>query len=165
MSDGWPVTAHRITGVAPKLVRVVQKDFDDDRHHLAHDVVGIAQLLAVDRTVPGGTAVDQLVEQGVEPLEDDAQHRAGVVVGQCGMRRLASRGEALLPVVAAGQAILVVPVGLEDVAVVEQQSDRTSVTPPDQTVEVIVTVQPPQPLQEITQSRPWATRISPRSLA
>src|SRR5690554_4905782 len=144
-------SAHRIARIAPVAVGIVQQDGDDGRHHLAHDVVGVAQLLAVDRAAPGGAAVDQLVAKGVETLEDDAQHRAGVVVGQRRMGSLARRGKACFPVLAAGQTVLVVPVGLEDVAVVEQHADRPGVAAPNQLVEVVVAIQLTQALQELSQ--------------
>ena len=132
---------------------VVQQDLDDHRHHVSLDVVGVAQLLTVHRAAPGGTAVDQLIAQRVEPWEDDAQHRAGVVVGQRGLRGLASGREPRLPVLAAGQAVLMIPVGLEDEAVVEQHANPTGIAAPDQLVEAVVAVQLAQALQELAKQR------------
>jgi len=65
------------------------------------------------------------------------------------MGSLTRRGEALLPVLAAGQAVLVVPVGLADIAVVEQHADRPGVAAPHQLVEVVVAIQLTQALQKL----------------
>lgn len=43
------------------LAGVVQQDLDDHRHHVAQDAIGIAQLVAIHRATPSGTAMNQLV--------------------------------------------------------------------------------------------------------
>lgn len=58
-----------------------------------------------------------------------------------------------------------IPVRLEDVAFVEQNADLPGVTTPQQLIEVVVTVQLAQALQEFPSSRLSGTHISPRSLA
>ena len=51
----------------------------------------------------------------------------------------------------AGQAVLMIPVSLEDAAAVEQYANRPGVAAPDHFVEVVVAVQLAQALQALAQ--------------
>src|SRR5690625_2836398 len=67
---------NRVAGFAPVGAGVVHHDFNHCWHQLPHDGVGVAQLVAVDATVPGGAAVNQLVSERVQAADSNAQHIA-----------------------------------------------------------------------------------------
>ncbi len=51
---------------------------DDHRHQFTEQVGAILQLFAIDRTVPGRTAMDQLVAQGIEAIKHHTQQLRGI---------------------------------------------------------------------------------------
>lgn len=95
---------------------------DDDRRNLADDRAAIANLVAVDRAVPCCATVDELVTQHVEAVEDDRQHARGVLPAQRTMRGDLRLLETAVPHVLINQPLLVIPVGLEDIPVIEMSS-------------------------------------------
>ena len=69
---------NRIEGTPPVFVRVVHHDVDEHGHEEGEDRGAVAHLIAVDPTVPGRAAMDDLVAQDVEPVEDEAKDPDGV---------------------------------------------------------------------------------------
>jgi len=54
---------------------IVHHQVDNNRHHPPHDFGALGYLAAVDAAVPGGAAVEELIAEGVEPVEHDAQQK------------------------------------------------------------------------------------------
>lgn len=96
--------------------------------------------------------MQELVAQGVEPGEHDAQHHADVVTGQCSMRGRIGAGEALLPVFIAGQAIFLIPVGLKDVLVGQKNPNGPRIPAPYQLGQPSLLVQAAQAPQEFREA-------------
>ena len=62
---------------------MVHHEFKHKGDEAQHESAGIAKLDAVGGAVPGGATVDDLVAQGVEAREDQAQHLGRVLRGKC----------------------------------------------------------------------------------
>src|SRR5690625_3647569 len=95
---GPKLVNHRGTGFGPVGAGVVHHDFNHCWHQLPHDGVGVAQLVAVDATVPGGAAVNQLVSERVQAAENNAHHIAGAVFGPRPVGARSGRAEFLFPI-------------------------------------------------------------------
>ena len=77
-----PSLHDRINRISPQGLRVIHHHLDHQRHELPHQVHAVPQLLAIDRPVPGGPAVNQLVAQRVDARQHDRQHRHRVLPAQ-----------------------------------------------------------------------------------
>src|SRR5690606_8428043 len=139
---------HRITSISPQRIRVIHHQLNDQRHQLAQQAGAIAQLLAIDRTVPGGAAMDKLVTQGVQAVEQHTEKRRGIAAGQCQLCGFLAAGEALLPGGLVDLAALVIPEALEHVGVVQQHADAAGELLPDQRVDALFLIQRTKLLQE-----------------
>ncbi len=113
----------------------------------------VAQLLAVDLAGPSGAAVDQLVAQGVEAVENHRQQHVRVAAGQRIVRRFFGAGKALLPFGCIDAAALVLPKHLIHVGVVEQNANAPRKLAPDQPVDALVPVQIAELLQKSPECR------------
>lgn len=149
---------HGIEGLTPVVSWVVHHEVDEDGHEKGKDIRSIAHLFAVYTAVPGRTAMHQLVSQYIEPVEDETQHLRAVA----GLKRLgegAGRGpEPLLPVLETVDPVMMLPEGIEDVAVVEQQPHWPGESLPDGLVDAAIGIERRQPLEEIQKCGPLAQR-------
>ena len=64
----------RIKWPTPIATGVVHHDVDEDWKQAAHYGGAISNLIAVNAAVPGCSAVDQLITQDIEPVEDDREN-------------------------------------------------------------------------------------------
>ena len=69
---------HRIERLSPVAIRVVHHDVDHYRQEPAEHLRPIADLVAIYAAIPGGTAMDQLVAQHIEPIEQGRQDLRGL---------------------------------------------------------------------------------------
>lgn len=93
--------------------------------------------------------MQNLVAEGIESREHDTQNRADVLLGHGGMSSRIGLSEPLLPVNIVIQPVLVIPVGLKDVLIVEQDPDGAGIATPDQFGQARLRVQGDQSVQEV----------------
>ena len=93
--------------------------------------------------------MNQLIAQGVHAGEDDGKHLGGPMGGQRLVCRDLRARETGLPLRFADLAVVIIPKGLIDEAVVQQQSDRTGKLCPDEVVQDVTLVEVYQLLQEV----------------
>src|SRR3546814_20318492 len=65
----------------------------------------------------------QLVAQHIKPVEQDREYPGRVMIAQCGAYRCPRPLEPVSPVGIAGRTIVMLPKGMEDIAVCEQHPD------------------------------------------
>src|SRR3546814_14780548 len=68
----------------------------------------------------------QLVAQHIKPVEQDREYPGRVMIAQCGAYRCPRPLEPVSPVGIAGRTIVMLPKGMEDIAVCEQHPDFRS---------------------------------------
>lgn len=127
---------------------MIHHDFDQHRHDIRQNGGAIAQLVAVYRTIPGRATVQELVSQRVESRKHDTQHRAHVLAGHGGVGRSVRFPEPIFPVGVVGQPVLVVPVGLEDVLIVQENPNGARIPAPDQLGQARLGVERGQPVEK-----------------
>ena len=66
---------------------MVEHDLDHDRHQLSHQRRAVADLVAIDRTLPRRATVHELVAQRVDAGQHHAQHRHRIALPQGRMSR------------------------------------------------------------------------------
>jgi len=62
---------------------IIHHQVDNDGHHLPHDFSTLGDLAAVDGTVPGGGAVQDLIAECVQAVEHHLHHTLGIHSAQC----------------------------------------------------------------------------------
>lgn len=139
---------HWIAGIPPQRIPTIHHQLDDQRHQLAQQAGAITQLLTIDRAVLGSAAVDKLVAQGVQAIEQHAQQRRGIATGQRLLRRALAAGETLLLGALVDLSALVIPEALEYIRVVQQHADAAGELLPDQCVDAFAPVQRAELFQE-----------------
>ena len=70
---------------------------DNYRYHVHQNTGGVADLGAVDLAVPGGAAVEELVAEHIEAVEQDAAEDEGVLLCQGTLGRPLAGLETLFP--------------------------------------------------------------------
>ena len=124
-SKFWRLRDDWIEGLAPVLFGIVHHQINEDGHEKGEDRGAVADLSAVDATVPGRATMDELIAQYVKPIENEAEYALGISALDC--LRESTRGglEAFLPIVESSDPVVVLPERIEDVAVVHQQPHRS----------------------------------------
>lgn len=75
------LSAHyRVAGAAPVNMRVAYHQVDEMRDEKSHNGGAILHLAAVDAALPGGAAVQQLVAEDIEAVEQGVQDSDGVLI-------------------------------------------------------------------------------------
>ena len=121
---------------------------DDHRHQFAEQVGTILQLFAIDRAVPGRTAMDQLVAQGIEAVKHHPQQLWGVAAGKCQGRHFLALCQPLFPLGFAYLAAVIIPEALQHKRGVQQYADTARELLPDQLLDMLVFIQVAQFLQK-----------------
>lgn len=86
---------------------------DDHRHQFTEQVGAILQLFAIDRTVPGRTAMDQLVSQGIEAIKHHTQQLRGIAAGERKGRHLLALCQPIFPLGFTYPAAVIIPEALQ----------------------------------------------------
>ena len=134
---------------APVALRVLLHDVQHGGDKGGEDAARIFELAAVGGAGKGCAAVDDLVAQGVEAVEQHDQHAIGILCRQRGVRFLFGAGKSVLPRRLADFAVVKIPKGLEGVAVVQQRADAAGVGLPHQLVQQPFFVQTAHGLQKL----------------
>jgi hypothetical protein len=114
---------HRVTGISPECAWVIEHQHNHQRDQLAEQVRTITQLRPVDVAIPGCTAMNQLVAQGVNAVKHHPQHLRRIAVGQRHLGTALAAKQALFPLHFSDLTVLEVPETLEYVGVIQQRTD------------------------------------------
>ena len=134
---------------APVALRVLLHDVQHGGDKGGEDVARVFELAAVGGAGKGCAAVDNLVAQGVEAVEQHGEHAIGILCRQRGVRFLFGAGKSVLPRRLADFAVVKIPKGLEGVAVVQQGADAARIGLPNQLIEQPFLVQAAHGLQKL----------------
>ena len=122
LSDG--LFYHRIMRHGPFMVRIVHHEIDEHGQQTAQQCCSIPYLCPVHLTVPGRSAVDELVAQNIHATEQDREDCRRVLPPQCSADSHPLAFQPDVPVIITGNLLIVmVPEGRKNEAVVEQQPD------------------------------------------
>lgn len=114
---------HRITPHLPLHAGALHHQVDHHGDQVGHDVGAAGDLVAVGGALPGGAAVDELVAEGVEAVEEFGQDAVGAHLADGAVGAGLGVAEAVLPGGLVDGAFFVVPEGLEHVLVVQEAAD------------------------------------------
>lgn len=82
----------------------------------------------------------QLIAQNVESVEQDRQYSGCVVLSQRVFHSSPAALKPLLPISVARDAILMLPKGMKDIAIVEEQPDLLTETVPDRIINAVAPI-------------------------
>ena len=123
-------------------------DMDTRRHNLAHDLRCVPHLVTVDAAVPGGTAMHHLIPEGIEAPEQNTENQCGIAIAECTMGCSLVPAKSLHPYCFFNPAVVIIPEWLENILVVDQETDGARKLGPDNFVQQILLVQMDQLLDE-----------------
>ena len=120
----------------PPVVFVIgHHDVDDQREQGGQHPRAVLDLRPIDPTLPRRRPVKELVAQDVEATEQSRKDQCGILILQRNRDTLFFFGEARLPIRKRRVTLLVAPEGLEDVWIVEQESNGPGKFSPDRIIE------------------------------
>ncbi len=151
---------------APILFGMIHHKLDEQRDKKAENLRSIPDLGTIDGTVPGCTTMHHLVAQHIKPVKQDREHKLRILLCDSGLGAHLAAPEPLFPIAMSGETILVIPEGLEDILVFEQQADRAREALPNRFVDQFAIIEANDPCEIILEARSLAgherlvTRIS-----
>src|SRR3546814_7373431 len=98
---------------------IVHHEIDEDRQQATEQRGAIPYLGAIDIAVPCRATMHQLVAQHIKPVEQDREYPGRVMIAPCGAYRCPRPLEPVSPVGIAGRTIVMLPKGMDDIAVCE----------------------------------------------
>src|SRR3546814_8988023 len=113
---------------------------DEVRQQATGQAGAIPDLGAIDIAVPCRATMHQLVAQHIKPVEQDREYPGRVMIAPCGAYRCTRPLEPVSPVGIAGRTLVMLPKGMEDIAVCEQHPDFLREELPDPVVDAMFAI-------------------------
>src|SRR3546814_2576941 len=99
---------------------------------------------------------DLFRSQHIKPVEQDREYPGRVMIAQCGAYRCPRPLEPVSPVGIAGRTIVMLPKGMEDIAVCEQHPDFLREALPDHVVDAMFAIKAHKGCEEGLEQSPLA---------
>ena len=115
---------------------MIHHDFNHDGNELAEQIGAVSNLVAIDRTVPRGAAMYQLIAKHVETRQDDRQYLQCIAACQCKLGSSPLFFEATLPLGRCQTSVVVLPKVGKHELVLQEHTDTVRELPPDEIAEV-----------------------------
>lgn len=132
---------HWIAGIAPQGIGVIHHQLDDQGHQLSEQVNAISHLIPVNRAIPGGTTVNQLIAKRVQAIEYHPEKCRRITTGQGTMRGSFATGKPVLPGTLINLPAVIIPKALKHIRIIQQHSNTAGELLPNQITDTAILVQ------------------------
>src|SRR6056297_2056981 len=110
---------------APIGSRCINHQIDHHRNNILKDRCAVSQLVAIGSRVPCGSTMHELIAQNIQTVEQHGENLDRIPLAKGVVEPSASCFEPFVPILRLGIAVVVSPERCEDVAIFEEEPDRT----------------------------------------